>query len=241
LRSLYVDAQANALWLRAYVAASSQPAGPELVFFFIDRDGRDDTGGAARGADLHPALADDPSEGGYEFAVGVRGDASLEGVFQWDPALRKWVEISDYPPADLRTELGVAVDPLAIGAADHGYFQLTVAHDLSGLTQSCGGTIFVRLLSDGSPRRSFADDAPDEIPCQSANDAYGDPAVLRPDGCSSDAECPADGICREHICLFAYPCTRAADCRSDERCSDGQCVRVVTGGCTDAEDCAGLV
>lgn len=241
LRSIYADAQADRLWLRAYVSGTVAPSDAVSVFFFLDNDARDGTGGKALGDELDPALGADPTTGGYEIAVGVAGDGSLLGTWQWNAASSRWQAVSDVKPQDVRAEAGTDTDPLTIGAALHGYVQTDLLHSISGLTATCGGTIFVRSLHAGTPQRSFGDDSPKDFACRPANDAYGDPVVLRSYACTSDDQCPADGRCREGICLFTYTCDDDDDCRAGEACTAGRCVRVVDETCNDAADCAGLV
>src|SRR5688572_16115089 len=65
LRSVYADPRANTLWLRAYVTATTKPPTAAVAFFFIDTDGRKNTGGPADSGAMWPAFDDDPSLGGY--------------------------------------------------------------------------------------------------------------------------------------------------------------------------------
>jgi hypothetical protein len=241
LRSIYASTDPMRLWLRAYLAATAAP-GPNLrAFFFIDADARNNTGGPAQGMELDEALTKDPTPGGYEVAVSVRGNGMVLGLFVWNATMRAWVEDEDAGAPDVSAEAAVSPDPLAVGETRHGYVQLALAHSLSGLSQSCGGTLFVRVLGEGPASRSFADDAPEEIACHAPEDEYGVPIVLQPDGCESDAQCPADGICRDGVCLIAYACDDNDDCPSDHSCTQNRCVRVVSGTCDDDADCEGLV
>jgi hypothetical protein len=241
LRTVYASTDPMRLWLRAYLAASAAPGASLRAFFFIDADARNDTGGPAQGAPLDKALTKDPSSGGYELAVAVRGNGMVLGVFAWNAGMRAWLEDKDAAAPDVEAEQGVSLDPLAIGATRHGYVQLALAHSVSGLSQSCAGTFFVRLLDQGPAMRSFADDAPEEFACHAPEDAYGVPIVLQPDGCNSDTECPGAGSCRDGVCLVAYPCAGNEDCPSDYSCMQDRCVRVVSGSCNEEADCDGLV
>jgi hypothetical protein len=242
LRSVYADADASRLWLRAYLAATGTPAMTLRTFFFIDSDARDGTGGPAQGAELDQALADDPTPGGYERAIGVSGDGTISGVFEWSTELRRWTENTSFRPPDVRVEAGVGNDPLLFFSLQHGYVQLSLAHSLSGLSQSCGSTLFVRLLNELSPTRTLADDALEKFACRAEQDAYGDPVILQPpDGCGGDDQCPGESVCRDDVCLISYACANDAACPDDHRCDAGACVRVVSGSCDDAADCSGLV
>ncbi|HEX6244963.1 MAG TPA: hypothetical protein VFZ61_28780 [Polyangiales bacterium] len=241
LRTVYAAADADRVWLRAYVAASSAPPAAVRAFFFLDVDGRDSSGGPAYGDELSPLLGNDLTFRGYERALGINAEGDVLGAWEWNAGQRAWSEIRNRVPQTLRAEVGSAPDPLAIGAADHGYLQVDVDHELSTLSQSCGGALFVRLVHEGTGGRSFGDDALNEFRCSAPLDPYGDPAVLRPNRCEQDDDCPANGRCRDGVCLFAYACDAAADCRSDETCTAGRCVRVVDADCTDNRDCDGLL
>jgi hypothetical protein len=241
LRTLYASAEPTQLWLRAYLAVDAAPKPSLRAFFFIDSDARASSGGPAQGMELDEQLGDDPTTGGYERAIGVRGNGMVQGVFEWDVSMRRWLEFTDARAADARGEAGLAADPLAIGAQQHGYVQIELAHSLSQLTQSCDGTLFVRVLDDGPAMRTFADDAPERFACRARVDDYEVPDVLRPDGCTSDAQCPGDGVCRDGACLFTFACDGAADCPSGYECAQGRCVRTVSGSCQGAADCDGLV
>jgi hypothetical protein len=239
LRSAYADADGERLWLRAYVAATTGPTTSLVTFFFIDTDGRVDTGGPADGDALEPSLGDDPTRRGYERALGVRGDGTALGAWDWSVQQRVWLPLT-LKPTDLRAEAGRARDPLAIGAAEHGYVQVDAQHTVSGLDASCGGTIFVRTRNLAAAPRAFGDDDR-AAQCRLPADVYGDPVVLRDFTCRSDVECPASGRCRGGVCLFAYECTAATDCPVGTHCTVNRCVRVVDQGCTTSRDCNGLL
>lgn len=242
LRSVYADAAPARLWLRAYLASTGAPAATLRAFFFIDQDARETTGGPAQGVELEEALTDDPTRGGYERAVAVSGEGTVLGVFDWNAAMRRWAENTSYRPPDVSVEAGTDDDPLELASLQHTYLQISLAHSLSGLSQSCGGTLFVRLLNELSPTRTLADDAPDAFACKTGKDGYGDPVILQPpDGCSGDAQCPGGGVCREDVCLIVYACTEDSACPSGYRCDANACVKVVSGSCDDAADCSGLV
>ncbi len=239
LRTVYADADAQRLWLRAYMVSENPPAAALTAFFFLDIDARTDTGGPAQGAPLAAALSADPTHGGYERAIAVRGDGGLASMWEWDAQTAAWQPLQTRT-GTLHAEVGRARDPLAIGPLQRAYVQADLAHELSGLNASCAGLVFVRLRYD-SPPRSFGDDAPEDVACRPQPDAYGDPAILRGSACDADADCPSSGRCRAGACLFTYDCSSDPDCRADERCMAGQCVRVVDGSCNTRADCAGLV
>jgi hypothetical protein len=224
LRSIYANARAGTLWLRTYVAATSAPAMPTVAFFFIDTDASANTGGAAEGAALWPAFTPDPSPGGYERAVGVRGDGTLLGVYFWTAASRQWTKQPDRPVL-AEVETGVARDPLRLAGDDHGYLQVALDLPAFDLDEACDGTIFVRLWNDGTGARSFGDSAgPAE--CIAGLDASGRPEILVSETCTADSSCPARGRCDDGRCVFDYECTQNSECREGQRCSGGMC----TGG-----------
>jgi hypothetical protein len=235
LRTTYADADANRLWLRSYVAADEM--GPDLVaFFFVDTDLKTSSGGPATSDVIWPEFATDPSPGGYEYAIGVRGDGMVLGHYLWNESKRVF-EAQTVKPNTIAAEAGRDRDPLLIGRPSHGYVQLAIDHALSALDQSCRARIFVRLWND-VPSRAFGDDDVAPAACRPEQNAHGDPSVLQPDSCSSNTDCPANGRCREQVCLFAYACD---DCRDGEVCEAAQCVRKVDTRCDDDADCDGLV
>jgi hypothetical protein len=240
LRTVYADADATGLWIRAYVASEIAPPESVIAYFFIDSDDRDSTGGDADADELWPELDADPTAGGYERAIAARADGSLVGAWRWDEQASAWTAIAQ-PPLDSAVEIDSDLDPIAIGSLDHGYVQLELDHGVSGLDASCDGNIFVRMWNDDPPMRAFGDDDEQASACRLATDPFGDPVVLREPDCSDDSDCPADGRCREGVCLFAYDCSDDDDCREDERCTAGACVRVVESSCDDDRDCDGLV
>ncbi len=240
VRTVYADADSQRVWLRAYVAAETVPTESLVAFFFADIDDRDDTGGPAFGQPLWPTWITDPTPGGYERAIGLRGDGTLLGAWSWDRNMTAWVALS--PRADdVRVEVDRDEDPIRIGALVHGYVQVDVAHRLSGLTASCAGNLFVRTWNDEPAPRAFGDDDAEAYACRPPVDVYGDPIVIRSERCDSDRDCPNDGRCRDRVCLWAYTCGADRDCRSNERCTAGACVRVVDGSCSEDADCNGLV
>jgi hypothetical protein len=241
LRSVYADARAKRLWLRAYVASKLTPGANALAFFFIDTDARTNTGGKADDHQIWSGLGSDPTPGGYERALGLRGDGTLFGVFFWDAQKKQWSKQAESPKL-AATETGVARDPLRISGDDHGYFQVDLELTAAGLTANCDGTIFVRLWNDGSDKRKFGDDSDVQaVACHARLDRFGDPEPLRSDACTADAECPAQGHCSDGVCLFGYECNIDSACRTGEKCSAATCVRAVDKACKQSADCAGLV
>jgi hypothetical protein len=241
LRTAYADARAARLWLRAYVRATVAPTASSVAFFFIDTDANTKSGGSASGTQLWPAFPADPTPGGYERAVGLRGDGTLLGLFFWDAAKKQWAKQPESPPLTA-TEAGIGHDPLRILGDDHGYFQASLDLSVAGLDAACGGAIFVRLWNDANGKRSFGDDADMKAASCHANlNRFGDPALLQSDVCTADESCPAQGHCRSGSCVFGYACGTDNECRSGEHCTAGVCTRVVDKTCKLSADCDGLV
>jgi hypothetical protein len=239
LRSLYADARASHLWIRAYVAGEAVPPAAAIAFFFLDSDASNRTGGGAAGDVLFDGWTSDPSAGGYEVAVGLRGDGTALGVFFWDAKKSEWTKQPDKPEL-AALETGAARDPLRFSGDDHGYFQVDLDLARIDVKSGCKGPLFVRLWNDATGDRSFGDSG-DVTLCEPRLNAYGDPVVLDSDACEKDDDCPADGKCRDRTCVFSYACGGNAECREGERCTSGVCVRVVDKSCDDSSDCDGLV
>jgi hypothetical protein len=239
LRSVYADARSEGLWVRAYVAIDDEPMSSAVAFFFLDNDANAKTGGKAEGDVLFDGWSTDPSPGGYEVAVGMRGDGVALGVFVWDDAKAVWTLQPDKPVL-VTLETGKTRDPLRLSVENHGYFQITLDSKVVELGDGCTGPLFVRLWNDVTGARAFGDSS-DVTICKARLNAYGDPEILRSNACESDASCPANGKCRERTCVFEYECKADDGCRDDERCMGSVCVRVVDKTCDAVADCDGLV
>jgi hypothetical protein len=242
VRSVYADARAGRLWLRAYVAAkSANTSSTALTFFFIDSDQRVNTGGPASGQELWPALTKDPSRAGYDLALGVRADGTLLGVFSWDGAKQLWAA-EKMPEKVALTERGLARDPLRLFGDDHVYAQVNVDLGTAKLDERCLANIFVRTWNYQTDKLAFGDWVNSfAMMCHARLNSYGDPEILRSDRCTSDDTCPARGRCRDGICLFSYECNGASACQADQRCTGGVCVHFREESCSSNAQCDGLV
>jgi hypothetical protein len=242
LRSVYADARAGRLWLRAYVSATRATASTTAVtFFFIDSDQRVNSGGPASGQELWPALTKDPSRAGYELALGVRGDGTLLGVFSWDAAKQLWAA-EKMPEKIALAERGTARDPLRLFGDDHAYAQVNLDLTVAKLDERCLANIFVRTWNDQTDKLAFGDWVNSfAMTCHARLNGYGDPEILKSNSCTSDDTCPAGGRCRDGICLFSYECNGAAACQADQRCTGGVCVHVREESCSSNAQCDGLV
>jgi hypothetical protein len=120
--------------------------------------------------------------------------------------------------------------------------QVSARHAVLGTDASCGSKLFVRNWHDVPAKaRAFGDDVAMSFPCHAANDALGDPAILRNGACKADTDCPNHGECVDGLCLFTYACQNDADCAANEACVAGSCQRVVDGTCDNSDDCMGLI
>jgi hypothetical protein len=242
LRSVYADARAGRLWLRAYVAArSASSSTTALTFFFVNTDQNVSTGGPAQGQELWPALTKDPSSSGYELALGVRADGTLLGLFQWDSQDKRWAA-REKPAQVASAERGVARDPLRLLGDERAFAQVSVELALAKLDDSCRAQIFVRTWNDQPKELAYGDTINSfAVTCRAKLNAFGDPEPLRSDRCDGDASCPAGGRCQDGICLFSYECNSNAACKTEQRCSNNVCIHFKEGSCSSSEQCGGLI
>lgn len=244
LRSLYVSSRSDLFWLRAYVESDAAPVESAVVFFFLDTDGNTKTGGKAEGNLLFKGWTADTSPGGYEVAIGMRGDETLLGVWLWNTPSKVWAPtLVDAGPEMVQVETGKARDPLRLLGEDHGYFQVAIESSVAKLIDNgCTGPIFVRSWNDDPMMKDRAfGDSMGATSCKVELNAYGDPLILGSDRCDSDSTCPAHGKCRERVCVFEYECKVDDECRENEDCAGSVCVRVVDKSCDSANVCDGLV
>lgn len=230
LRTAYASTDATQLWTRVYLSSPAQ-ADPTLVaFVFIDADRDTASGGGTSSTTLSPAFTSEHSPGGYEYVVGI-GGGTLPRVWQWQAP--SWVE-QTLTATQGAVETGTDVDPIRIGTAAHAYVQSRVNLSVVGLTQACDANLYVR-----SARTTGASDldmtySTSCVPAKSS----GVPSIVVVSGCTSDAQCPENGVCDNGQCGIAPPCVSSADCAAGDTCTtDGRCVPV--GACTlGGNDCA---
>ena len=185
-----------------------------------------------------------PTPGGYDFVVGVLGDGSSLGFWEWDEQRSRWSEIT-LNANEIDVEAGIDIDPIRIGDDSRGYLQFGVVHAITGLESDCAARIFVRSFNDAmTANYGDLNVGVDNLCVAADTNANNTPDVLEnPDtGCTSDADCPGDGVClASGACLVGYDCTNDQDCRGDEVCTSNRCVQTSTAMCTDDGDCNGLV
>lgn len=197
IRSLYAAADAQRLWLRLYVAGDAEPGAQIVAFVFLDLDSDSGTGGGADATDLHARFVDDPTDGGYELAIGLRGDGTLIDAWRWDGAAWAPEARAD---RDIQVSTGVDLDPLRFGADDHGYLQAEVDHGLTGLDATCATVLFARTWNEAEDYGDL--DVGDRSACVSADgDGNGAPDVIEGNDCDGDEDCAGDGDCVDGACV----------------------------------------
>jgi len=243
IRTAYGAADSARFWARVYVSDPNGAGGNISVYVFIDNDKNASTGGTAEATEIDPILVGGPTSAGFEYVVGIRGNASITGIWEWREQQAVYNELPNVPATQAEAEAGQDVDPVLINGADHGYLQAMVDLDVLGLTSACDADLFVRSVNQSAMGTGDLDVG--EIGSCVPADGNGDgvPDVIDPgQGCTTDAECAGGGICVGGECLFAQPCLIDADCDAGEVCdADGHCVPEGGGDCSDNTACNDLV
>ncbi len=243
VRTAYAATDNANFWVRTYVSEQNGVGGNVIVYVFIDADGNAATGGRADTVDVNALLTTDPSPGGYEYVLGIRGNGTVENVWSWNAATTRFQALQ--PNQGTRVgEAGRDVDPIRIGADQHGYVQAYVDLATVGLTAACGANLYFRSVNTAAGIGNGDLDVGTAAPCV-ARDTNGDrvpDVVVPPSGCTADDQCPNNGVCVNGSCVVAPPCRTASDCPSGQQCtSDGRCVQQGGGPCTTNAQCNGLV
>jgi hypothetical protein len=243
-RTAYVTIEANRFYSRVYFSVAGNDPGEVTTYVFLDTDQNSATGGTAAATELDPAFAADPTNGGYEYVIAVQrasDGSTLGSVYQFTNATRRF-EIVSAQPNQIATETGQFLDPIRINQDAHGYLQSDVDLNLVNLDQACATDIFVRTTNQTQSLGSGDLIVGRKIPCVPVftNDI---PNVILnpPDQCTSNADCPNNGICINGVCRLAVPCRDDNDCATDQVCTNGRCVYVGGNTCVDNADCNGLV
>lgn len=236
LRTAYAAADPMRLWLRVYVSNATAVDPSVTVFVFIDADQNPATGGGTVSSVLSPQFTAEHSPGGYEFAFGMTANATIAGLWTWQQSTMTYVPVT-LAPTDTTAEIGSDTDPIGIafnGTELHGYVQGTVLLSLVGLTPACNGNLYVR--SAAMPPPSDLDMA-FYTSCVPATQGGIPNIVVPPTGCTSDAQCPQNGVCSNGQCVLAPTCVTTADCATNQMCTaDGRCIPA-TGACTSNAAC----
>lgn len=243
IRTLYATAHSSGFWARVYVSNQNSPGGNVTVYVFIDADRDTSTGGSAAAQELDPAFTTDNTQGGYDYVLGIQGNEMIAGIWEWDDAQMEFTEIQGNPTA-ASAEVGTDLDPIRVGASDHGYLQGTVDLDVVGLTEACDAELFVRS-TNSSPMLGEGDlNVGMRLPCiPSDPNNNGIPDVAEPQAeCTNDNECPSGGVCVNGRCALPDLCNTDADCPSGQECNaNSQCVAVGGDMCSTTADCGDLV
>ncbi|MCU0683762.1 MAG: hypothetical protein MUF34_16225 [Polyangiaceae bacterium] len=245
VRSGYAAVDATRLFLRAYFSSTADLPGPGVgLFVFIDSDGNATTGGKATAPEISGSFTNDPSPGGYEYVVGVRGPGTLIGIWQWNELQVAYSQVA-MPAAT--AEAGRDVDPLRVGEARRAYAQASVEPAAVGVTATCLSNFFFRSTNE-APGATGAGPGDRDVGVRGAcvpADANADGVpdlVAPPPGCRDDDQCANQGVCVEGRCVLAAPCSVTAECTGGRQCTpDGRCV--VPGGdaCTTSDQCEGAI
>ncbi|HEU4403993.1 MAG TPA: EB domain-containing protein [Polyangiaceae bacterium] len=239
VRTGYAATDPTRLWLRAYVSAEAGPSPDVVVYIFVDSDANPATGGSADAPEIDAKLTNDPTPGGYEYVVGVRGNGSVVGVWAFQLANPPFARV---PQARTQGEAGRDLDPIRFGADVRGYVQVNVELDDVGIAPTCGSQFFFRSVNTAQAGPNGDLDVGGRAACV-APDADGDqvPDPTEPPPCTRDDQCPNRGVCVDNRCVLAVPCGDAADCPSGRECVEGRCVVPGGGACTDNAQCGGRV
>jgi hypothetical protein len=240
-RAVYVTTEGGRLWIRMTLSATSAPEGNLVFYLFIDTDRDSSKGRTAAAPEIDPAFTNDPTDGGYEHVVAVRGDGSLDSLWSLSNG-------NVFAPVTLNTdevivERGRAVDPLRIGTNERGYLQAAIQLARVGINSQCEARFFVRATNDNAVLGKGDLDIGRFEGCLASDenrDAVPDP--LEPTyECSNVIECAGDAVCWNGRCWVAPTCIDAGDCSPTESCENGQCRAIGGGQCTGNANCDGLV
>ncbi|GMV14052.1 MAG: hypothetical protein AMXMBFR56_22760 [Polyangiaceae bacterium] len=116
IRTAYASTDAQRFWARVYVSDAASPGGNINAYVFIDSDKSASTGGSAAATDIDPKLTGDPSGGGYEFCLGVKGNQSIS-LWEWSGSA--WTPKNLTPPQSA-AEAGAILDPIRLNGDVHG-------------------------------------------------------------------------------------------------------------------------
>lgn len=245
IRTAYAATDASNFWIRTYVSEADAVGTDVTVYVFVDADANTATGGSANAIEANTLLTSDPTAGGYEYIVGIRANGTIENVWEWrkNPAPAGWQVVA--AGNDTRVaEAGKDLDPIRVRTRQHGYLQAKVALTTIGLTTVCNAHLYVRSVNKAAGLGNGDLDVGKASACVPV-DANGDKVpdiVVPPSGCTTDDQCPQDGVCEGGKCVVAAPCVSTADCRANEQCTnDGRCVPQGGGNCTSNDQCNGLV
>lgn len=242
IRTVYASTDSARFWVRLYVSDPNAAGGNVTAFVFIDADRSAATGGTAAAPEIHALLTADSSPGGYDYVLQIRGNGTLEEIWEWLDAQSAY-QPTNPTAAQVDAEIGQDADPIEINGIDHGYLQGMVDLGLVGLTEACNAMLYVRSVHEatGGDGDLEVGQVGPCVPADDNNDGVPDP-VEPSEGCTDDSQCPGRGICVNGRCVIPQACLTNDDCDPDEECSpEGLCVPLPGGSCTDNADCGDLV
>ncbi|MBI5536289.1 MAG: hypothetical protein HY898_26440 [Deltaproteobacteria bacterium] len=243
IRTAYAATDASRFWVRAYVSDANSVGGNVTVFVFVDADMNAATGGSAAATAVHAQFTTDPSQGGYEYAIALKGNGSIQGFWQWRQPQQTW-DAMQVPGSNADAEAGQDTDPILINGAQHGYVQAMVDLNVVGLTSACAANLYFRSVNEAGGQAAGDLDVGRVGACI-PGDANGDhvpDVIVPPSGCTVDSQCAGGGVCVNGACVLPHPCVSDTDCSATEQCTpDGRCVPRATGTCTGNAQCGGLV
>jgi hypothetical protein len=204
VRSAYAATAGRQLWLRMYVSARTAPDALR-AFVFVDTDNNPQSGGPARAPEIDPAFDSTAATAGYEIALAWSGTV-LVGAWRWTPGngsganASAYRPLTDLEPLHAQTELGTDLDPLRLNAPENGYVQLALDLEPLALSVRCEANLLFRSIGGTNLRDLDVGRAGPCVPGDADDDGVAD--VAEPDNasCTSDAQCPADGTCRDGHC-----------------------------------------
>jgi hypothetical protein len=207
VRSAYAATAGRQLWLRLYVSARTAPDALR-AFVFVDTDNDALSGGPARAPEIDPAFDSNTAGSGYEIALAWSGTALL-GAWRWTPGTGNGANaaayrpLSDLEPLHAHTEIGTDLDPLRLNAAENGYVQLALDFEPLALSVRCEANLLFRSIGSTLLRDLDVGRAGPCVPGDADDNGVAD--VAEPDDarCTSDAQCPAGGICSDGQCAAA--------------------------------------
>jgi hypothetical protein len=241
IRTGYADTDAKRFWFRSYFSTVA-PVGPDVdVYLFVDSDRNTQTGGSAAQKAINPAFTEDPTQGGYEVVLTIKGNGTLGPLWTWNQAQNKFVS-STIKKNEGVASVGVDLDPIRLNQLNHGFVQASVDFAVVGLTETCQAALFVRSVNTAGKSDSDISGAEACRPDDGNDD--GIPDIIVPPECKKNADCPDFGVCIDGMCKLAEPCRVDTDCKgANMTCTaDGRCVPKATGTCKTNDDCTdGLV
>ncbi len=243
IRTAYAASDDNAFFFRIYVSDTAAPGGNVSAYIFIDSDQNRATGGTAAATAIDSRFTSDSSGGGYEFVLGVRGNQSVIGLWQWQQPQTGWTP-RQTPANRTAAEAGAFVDPIRINGDTHGYLQGRVTLAEVNLTAACLANLFVRTTNETAALGAGDLEVGQVGRCAPADaNANGVPDLVEPPpGCTTSAQCPNGGVCVNGRCILTPACTTDADCSPADRCDNGRCVaRPTNTPCASNAECGGLV